>query len=288
MAFRICMAQLEPAGHDARMNREIGLEACRAAKAGGADLILFPEMWSSGYGLPDEFLLDADPRTLEAELKGWKALAIGEDDPFIEAFRSAAEKFSFAVGMTYLEKRAPSPRNSFMLIDGTGRTALRYSKVHTCDFGVEKFCAPGDGFPVCDLRTDSGAVRLGAMICFDREFPEPARILALAGAEILLVPNACELEIHRIEQLRTRAFENMVGIAVANYPAPKENGHSLAVRPQAFGASGESLAMMILEAPESPGLYYADFDMDAIRAYRKKEPWGSKHRKPELYGRLVE
>ena len=52
------------------------------------------------------------------------------------------------------------------------------------------------------------------MICFDREFPESARILMLKGAEIILVPNACPMEINRISQLRARAFENMLGLVL--------------------------------------------------------------------------
>ena len=72
------------------------------------------------------------------------------------------------------------------------------------------------------------------MICFDREFPESARILMLKGAELILTPNACELEANRIGQFRTRAFENMLGMAMANYAIPQENGHSVAFDGIAF------------------------------------------------------
>lgn len=59
------------------------------------------------------------------------------------------------------------------------------------------------------------------MICYDREFPESARILMLKGAEIILVPNACDMKPGRINQLSTRAFENMVGLAMTNYSDKK-------------------------------------------------------------------
>lgn len=66
------------------------------------------------------------------------------------------------------------------------------------------------------------------MICFDREFPESGRILMLKGAELVLVPNACPMEINRLSELRGCAFENMFAIATANYPSTKFdcNGHS--------------------------------------------------------------
>ena len=87
---------------------------------------------------------------------------------------------------------------------------LTYAKVHTCEFDIEASCTPGDDFYVCDLDTAAGEVKLGAMICYDREFPESARILMLKGAEVILTPNSCPLEINRLSQYRARAFENMV------------------------------------------------------------------------------
>ncbi len=88
-----------------------------------------------------------------------------------------------------------------------------------------------------ELDTENGKVNIGAMICYDREFPESARILMLKGAEIILVPNACPMEINRLSQLRARAFENMVGIATANYAygQPDCNGHSSAFDGMAYG-----------------------------------------------------
>jgi predicted amidohydrolase len=54
-----------------------------------------------------------------------------------------------------------------------------------------------------------------------REFPEPAAQLVLNGAEIIVVPNACQWDEIRTAGLKTRAFENLVGVAMANYPAPR-------------------------------------------------------------------
>ena len=97
------------------------------------------------------------------------------------------------------------------LIDRHGEMVLTYAKVHTCDFDpVEATCTPGDSFPVCTLGTAQGPVKVGAMICYDREFPESARMLILGGAELILVPNVCDMELNFIAQVRTRAIENMV------------------------------------------------------------------------------
>ena len=84
-----------------------------------------------------------------------------------------------AVAITYLERWPGVPRNSVTLIVRHGSTALTCAKVHTCALGVEDACTSGEAFHVCDLDTAAGHVRVGAMICSDREFPESARILML-------------------------------------------------------------------------------------------------------------
>src|SRR5437588_10568653 len=115
------------------------------------------------------------------------------------------------------------------LIDRHGDIVMTYAKVHTCDFGAQEWTlTPGEDFYVCSLDTEQGALKVGAMICYDREFPESARILMLKGAEVILTPNSCPLEINRLSQYRARAFENMVALAMANYAAPQDNGHSIA------------------------------------------------------------
>lgn len=128
------------------------------------------------------------------------------------------------------------------------------------------------------------------MICYDREFPESARILMLKGAEIILVPNACPMEINRISQLRGRAYENMVGIATVNYPYPHPdcNGHSTAFDGIAYRPDqGGSRDTLVVEAGDGEGIYMAYFNMDDIREYRGREVHGNAYRRPELYDLLL-
>lgn len=164
---------------------------------------------------------------------------------------------------------------------------MTYAKVHTCDFDEEAALTPGEDFYVCRLDTDQGGIEIGAMICFDREFPESARVLMLKGAELILTPNACELEANRIGQFRARAFENMMGVAMANYAAPQQNGHSVAFDAVTFSENERTRDTLIIEAGEGEGVYLAEFDMDAIRAYRAHEVWGNAFRKPRRYGVLT-
>lgn len=252
-----------------------GIAACRQAKALGADIALFPEMWNCGYQIPQN----------EGALN---TLAVEPGGPFVSAFGTLSKELDMAIAITYLEK---DPfRNAMTLFDRHGSPVLHYRKVHTCDFGDERMLTPGEGFSVCDLDTAKGTVKVGAMICYDREFPESARVLMLQGAELILTPNACPMEMNRLCQLRGRAYENMLAIATCNYPAGKPdcNGHStvfdgVAYLPEEAG----SRDMCLLEAPEAEGIYLAGLDLEMLRAYREEEVHGNAYRRPEKYGLLL-
>lgn len=129
------------------------------------------------------------------------------------------------------------------------------------------------------------------MICYDREFPESARILMLKGAELILVPNACPMEINRLSQLRARAYENMTAIATCNYPetVPDCNGGSSVFDGVAYlpGLEG-SRDTCIIQADGQEGIYIAELDLAQLRIYRKSEVHGNAYRHPKKYGLLTE
>lgn len=275
--LNVALLQIMP-GKTLEENRDIGLDACRKAKAAGADIALFPEMWSSGYDIPED-------------VSALRDKAIGADSAFIKAFEQCARELDLAIGITLLEAWEPLPRNTLIVFDRHGQKVLTYAKVHTCDFGEERRLTSGDDFYAADLETGAGNVKIGAMICYDREFPESARILMLKGAEIILVPNACPMEINRLAQLRSRAFENMSGIATCNYPQgqPDCNGHSSAFDGVAYIPDvQDSRDMCILEAGAGAGIYMASFDMDMLRDYRKTEVHGNAYRHPRKYHLLTD
>lgn len=254
---------------------------CKLAKQQGADIVLFPEIWSNGY----------DIEQTEDELK---KQAISLDSDYIDYFRKLAKNLDIAIAVSFLEKHDPQPQNSMVLIDRHGKIVLHYSKIHTCDFGDEKKFDPGVKFKVCNLDTKNGEVKVGGMICFDREFPESARILMLKGAEIILVPNACPMEINRLSQLRARAYENMCAIATCNYPVGNGNcnGHSTifdgVAYPQDTNDDSYSRDMKILESDEKEGIYTASINLSQLRNYREHEVQGNAYRRPEKYQLLTD
>lgn len=275
----IALLQISPCP-SLKENLAKGINACLAAKLGGADIALFPQMYSNGYDIYDR------------EFDDWKQEAITLNDDFVLTFQELSKQLNMAIGLTLLEKISYSqyPQNTLVLFDRKGRRVLTYAKVHTCDFDVERYLSSGEDFYVCDLDTDCGTVKVGAMICYDREFPESARILMLKGAELILVPNACLMEINRISQLRAHAFENMLALATCNYPinVPDCNGHSTIFDGVVYKKNeNKSRDTCILQAPESEGIYLASLDLDELREYRNNEIHGNAYRKPDKYQLLV-
>ena len=257
--------------------RKKGIDACLKAKEMGADIALFPEMFSCGYQMPKE----------EERLF---SLSLSRDSEFVESFAELAAKLDMAIAITFLEAWDPAPRNSVALFDRHGNLQYVYAKVHTCDFSDERCLTPGDEFPVVSLDTRLGPVKVGSMICYDREFPESARILMLEGAELLLVPNACPMEINRLSQLRARAYENMLAIATCNYPSPHPdcNGHSTVFDGVMFvpDVSG-ALEPLLVEGGSEEEILVAELNLTRLRDYRIYEIHGNAYRRPQLYGRLV-
>jgi N-carbamoylputrescine amidase len=279
--FRVALLQVASCGRDQNANLARGESACREASRLGADLALFPEMWNIGYyPWGDE---GHDTAMLHAQ-------AITADGPWVRHFRAVARELDMAIGVTFLERLGPGARNTIAVIDRHGDIVLTYAKVHTCDFGDEAAITPGTEFPVAALDTRDGEVIVGAMICFDLLFPEAARILMLNGAEIIVVPNASRNDDNHQVCLRARAHENMVGVALTNYPAPQQTGGSVAFDAVSYNIDedgGPTVDPILVRAPAKEGIYLAEFNLDRLRAFREAETQGDAYRKPATYDALL-
>lgn len=269
--LKVALLQMDAAGNDQQRNMDKAERFCRQAAALGADIALMPEMWNIGYRRFDE-------KKAGAREAFW-AQAVAREHESIQRFARLAKELDMAIAMTYEQAWDPMPRNAVTLFDRFGEEVFTYAKVHTCDFKpLETSMTPGEDFYVGRLRTRLGDVQVGAMICFDREQPESARILMLKGAELILTPNACHLDDFRLDQFRVRAVENVVHVAMANYPQPYENGRSVA-----YSALGECMVL----AGKAEGVFMAAFDMDEVRKKRAESIWGNAYRRPHRYQTLV-
>jgi N-carbamoylputrescine amidase len=166
---RIAVAQYQPRVGELERNRSQAAHWASAAAMRGADLIVLPELASSGYVFQDE---------AEAQ----RCAEDADDGPTVHALREicAANGCHIVAGLN--ERDGDCRHNSAVLIGPSGRLAT-YRKLHLFH-DEQTWFEPGDALPIVDLPLG----RVGIIICYDLWFPEPARALALAGAEIIAVP----------------------------------------------------------------------------------------------------
>ena len=115
------------------------------------------------------------PHVEKKERKEWLESAVSLKSDYVTAIKDTAAKCKIGVCTTFLSKTDDKFQNTAIIVDRNGNIILNYAKVHTCDFSLEKLLQHGNEFKVCDFD----GVQIGVMICYDREFPESARLLML-------------------------------------------------------------------------------------------------------------
>ena len=266
MLFKVAVLQKRSYPKEISKNVDVIISSMERATGNNADILLLPECFMTGYELPVE-----------------NQNALADNSEPIKRLCTAAQKLQTGVVATAFTQGRIKPQNSAFIIDKTGNILMKYSKVHTCDFADERCLESGTEFKVCDFH----GIKTGVMICYDREYPESARVLMLKGAEIIFVPNDCGAMRPRVQALSTRAYENMTGIVMAN-PNGANQGNSCAFSPICWDKNGVCVDNTLFLADEmTEGLYYAAFDMEQLRSYREREMMGNTFRKVKAYGDLL-
>ncbi len=236
--MKIALVQTEPIFGDLEGNLQVVSDVLADCRA---DLCILPELAFTGYQFRDA-----------EELGG---LAESRDGRQVRALRSMARQTGGALVAGFAEVDQGRFYNSAVLVDASGLLGI-YRKVHLFDREKELF-TPGDmGFPVFEYR----GVVVGLMICFDWLFPEAARSLALAGAQVIVHPANLVLPYCQ-DAMVTRALENRVFVATANRVGIEErlDGERLVFsgKSRLVGPDGT----VLLDAPQGrTGLFSAEID----------------------------
>jgi predicted amidohydrolase len=187
-----------------RWNKEANFEKlthyAREACKHGAKLVITPEGFLEGYVGNS----GANPGVDEERYR-----SIGEsiDGMLLNRVRSLARELKIYLLVGFAERRDGKMFNSAVIFSPEGDVTLHYSKVHNAH--DEPYNTKGTAFPVAD--TPLG--RMGALICYDRQLPETSRILAIKGAQLILVPSWGAYGEMNDVMMRTRAYENSVFLA---------------------------------------------------------------------------
>lgn len=191
-----------PAVGDKAGNFTLFEKLAREAAQDGAQIVVAPEGALDGYAGSTQIVPDMNAARL-------RELAEPADGPYLRRVAALARELKVLVVFGFAELRGSDVRNAAAFFDADGRLLGTYAKSHL-NPKTEFLYTPGGDFPVFD--TSLG--KCGLLICFDRQPPEPARVLAVRGARLLLIPGYSR-SIEMINEdllLRVRAFENGVGI----------------------------------------------------------------------------
>jgi predicted amidohydrolase len=259
----------DPAGNLARC-----LNSLETAAQAGARLVVFPEAALTGYVYQD--LAEAVP------------YAEPIPGPSTGALAEACRRLDVHMVAGMLEKDGDDYYNASALIGPAGFIG-KYRKLHLPYLGVDRFVKPGNLAPAV---YETGIGRIGLAICYDLDFPEYARVLALMGAQILVTATNWPDDIEFVPDhiVQTRARENVVNHIAVNR-AGVERGVTFIGRSKVVDTNGATLA----EGKHfEEDLIYADIDPDAADQKRKVVIPGELEvdafadRRPELYGLLGE
>jgi predicted amidohydrolase len=270
--MRVAVAQLDPKLGERERNLEACLQRLEEAVAAGAQLLVLPECAVPGY------MFDS----LE------EGLSYAEEvpGPTTEALERACERLDAYVICGMLQRDGDLLRNAAVFVGPEGLVGT-YWKTHLPFLGVDRFVTPGDELTVWD--TPLG--RIGVEICYDLRFPEVTRTLALKGADVVAHPTNFPMAAKIQTELITvaRAAENRVYLLTANRVG-KERWGEFCGWSQIVDPYGKRLA----EAGETEeALLVADVDVEKARDKDYVIPGEYElylfgHRRPELYGLLVE
>jgi predicted amidohydrolase len=215
----------------------------------GADLVVLPEAFARDFGDRGSDLgTDAEPL----------------DGPFVAEVERVADLRHTTVVAGMFEQAAGPPYNTVVV---RGAAQLDYRKIHLYDsFGYRESDVLAAG-PITPATFDLGGTTVGVMTCYDLRFPELARCLVDAGAEVVVVPAAWVAGPRKVDHwttlLRARAIENVVYVVGVGQPAPRYTGHSLVVGP---------LGDVLVEGGEGAEILTVELDPAEVAEARRTNP----------------
>lgn len=251
MSIKVAVIQMAVAEGNLTANEKKAIAMVRQAAEAGAELVVLPELWNSGYQL-EQLAQFAAPVLENTSLKKMKALA--------------KEFGIYLVAGSVATRKEDCYYNTAITFDHNGDIIGKYNKIHLFPLGLreDQYFAGGDDF--CLVESPWG--KLGIVLCYDLRFPALCRNLALQGANILVVPAQFPKARIRHWQIlnQARAIENQCFVVAANVTGKMDSpycGSSMIISPW-----GEILA----QGDEREQILYSELDLEEISKVRKTIP----------------
>ncbi len=268
--MKICCCQLDVVFGQPLQNIERAIDCMVRAKEQGADLIVFPECFLTGYCVS----------TREDALK------IAINPQILFPIEQTANELDIVVIIGFAELDGETLYNSAALIEPGVETRI-YRKSHLPILGFDRFATAGTSLPVFQTRLG----KIGILVCFDLRPPEPTRCMALEGAEIVILPTNWPdgAQAGPCWIAPARAAENRIFMATCNRVG-HENGFDFIGQSGIYNVLGQELA----KAGQEPTFLFAEVNLAEARFKRNVVRPGEyettifESRQPKLYSKIVE
>jgi predicted amidohydrolase len=259
--FQVAAIQITPILGDIQANLKRGIQFMRQLGQ-EADLIVFPELWTTGYYLSKQ---------------SFQQLAETRDGPSIDQLREEARRAKAVVISSFAEKDSENQLFiSAAIIDPKGEILGVVRKSLLWGRESEIFKKGEIKYPIFETER----AKIGVLICYEMEFPEPSRLLALEGVELIICPSVWSVSASRRWdiQLPARALDNTVFILGVNTVGNNSCGKSKLVGPMGdiLAEASDAREEVLLRAVDIQSLYWARDENRYLEDYRTKlTPGGS-------------
>ncbi|MEA2108871.1 MAG: nitrilase-related carbon-nitrogen hydrolase [Pseudomonadota bacterium] len=250
--FQIAGIQINPILADVKANLKRGIQFMRQIED-EADLIVFPELWTTGYYLSKDVFME---------------VAETRDGPTIRQLKDEARRAKSVVISSFAEIDEGNIYISAAIIDHTGELLSIVRKSLLWGRENEIFTKGKIEYPIIETNL----AKIGVLICYEMEFPEPARLLALEGAEIIVCPSVWSVAASRRWdiQLPARALDNTIFIFGINTVGNNTCGKSKLVGPMGdiLAEASKSREEVLSRAVDIKSLYWARDEVHYLKHFR--------------------
>lgn len=277
---RVASVQCHVMFGDPDANASVAILRLRELAAHGVALAVFPEAFLTGYAVDTE----DDARRIALAVGGIEPESVETSHSSILAVKAACRELGIHAVVGFAGFDGTKLYNAAILFEPSGRMR-RYAKTHLPELGFDKFVTRGSALPVFDTEIGN----IGVLICYDVRFPEAARVLGLAGADIIVLPTNWPLgaEVSPNYMVPARAAENNLFVVTANRVGV-ENGFRFIGRSAIHDVTGST----IMSAGGEEATLIADIDLSRARRKRiivvpgkyETDTFATRH--PEIYGRI--
>ncbi len=264
MTIKIALAQMDLVLGNPDQNIQKAERWITKASNEGADLILLPELWASGF-----------------DLKNIQTYAAPLNEGDFAKMKLMAVENNIMVGGSLIEQDKNYFYNTFVLFDKNGDVVNSYRKIHLFRMlNEEQYFKPGNQLIISD--TDWG--KIGLAICYDLRFPDMFRAYGVKGVEIILIVGewAQKRISHWCDLLRARAIENQCFIAAVN-----KSGISKGEILGGFSAVINPMGEYLTQGNDQEELLFAEINLDEVNKIRRWMPV-FEERQPQIYNKFLD